>query len=67
MTSDPNSDSRDNKETTEQKPFEKTHDLLGSISVFLRKGYTDLRNFTVLQNFLEGSVEIRITLYKSEK
>lgn len=67
MTSEPNSNSSESKEFTEQKPFEKTHDLLGSISVYLRKGYTDLRNFTILQNVLESSVEIRITLYRSEK
>jgi hypothetical protein len=59
-------DSEEGKETSRKKPLDETNDLLRSISVYIRSGYTILRNFTVLRNYLDGTVEIRITLSQKE-
>jgi hypothetical protein len=67
MTTDPKEiDFEEGKETSRKKPLGETNDLLGSISVYIRGGYTILRNFTVLRDYLDGTVEIRITLSQKE-
>lgn len=59
----PNRPSSAMKNTVEEmEPIDNSRDPITVLRLLIKEGYTILTDFTVLRNYLDGDVEVRIKL-----